>query len=141
MGGAINHYTLSARFMLTIGHLIAILLVFFNLRTNVNASFGDNASSADIHAAIASSQAALVIAIICIGVDFAGLIFGTSIFSTMVNLWQILFHLIGGILFSWVVTDLWHYQAIWPIVLCTNVPTVLLEMWRYFVVKYIRPTG
>jgi len=56
MGGAINHYVLSARFMLTVGHLIAILLVFSNLKTNVNASFGDNASSVDIDAAIASSQ-------------------------------------------------------------------------------------
>jgi hypothetical protein len=141
MGGAINHYVLSARFMLTMGHMIAMLLVFFNLNTNVNASFGDNASSADINAAIASSQAALIIGLVCIAVDFAGLVFGTSVFSTMVNLWQILFHLVGGVMFCWLITDIWHYQTIWPIVLCASVPTVLLESWRYFVVKYIRPTG
>ena len=139
--GAINHYVLSARFMLTIGHLIALVLVFFTLNTNVHASFGDNASQADIDAALISSQAALIIGIVCICIDFMGLIFGTSMFSTIVNLWQLIFHLLGGILFSWLILDIWHYQAIWPIVVCCNIPTVLLEMWRFFIVKYIRPTG
>ncbi len=54
--GAVQHYVLSARFMLTTGHLIAIMLVFFTLKTNVNASFSDSASQNEVDRAIISSQ-------------------------------------------------------------------------------------
>lgn len=54
--GSIQYYVLAARFMLTIGHLITILLVLSTLQSNVNASFGDNASEAQLDYALATSR-------------------------------------------------------------------------------------
>ena len=54
--GAILHYVLSARFMLTIGHLITILMVLITLNSNISASFGDNASQSEITSATSSAQ-------------------------------------------------------------------------------------
>ncbi len=54
--GSLMHYVLSARFILSIGHLITILLVLATLKSNVNASLSDNASPQDVDDAMASSQ-------------------------------------------------------------------------------------
>ena len=54
--GAILHYLLSARFILTIGHLITILMVLITLSSNISASFGDNASQKEINDATSSAQ-------------------------------------------------------------------------------------
>lgn len=110
--GGVQNYILSARFILTIGHLIALLLVLSTLQTNIEASFPDDASTAEKDKATESCKvsiailqqhkilplfmpiyaysiydlyAALALGIICFFIDFSGLFFGTSIFSNIVS--------------------------------------------------------
>lgn len=74
-----------------------------------------------------SLQSALVFGSFCFGLDFFGMFFGTSLFNPGINILQIIFHFIGGIFLSWVITDIWDYRAIWPIVISCNLPTALVE--------------
>ena len=41
---------------------------------------------------------------------------------------QIFFHFIGSVLLSWLITQNWNYEALWPIVLSCNLPTALYEI-------------
>jgi hypothetical protein len=43
------------------------------------------------------------------------------------NMFQIFFHFIGSIFLSWLITQNWHYSALWPIVISCNIPTALAE--------------
>jgi hypothetical protein len=124
----IQRYLISARFFVTIGHFTALLLLFQIIENNVNASLGDNASETAKYEAVQISMAALVFGIICFLFDFCGLFLGTSIFYNTVNMVQILFHFIGSLLLSWLITETWNYKALWPIVICTNLPTALVEV-------------
>lgn len=53
-------------------------------------------------------------------------------------MFQILFHFIGGILLSWLVTDIWNYKALWPIVIACNMPTALFEIVIVFAIKVMK---
>jgi hypothetical protein len=53
-------------------------------------------------------------------------------------MFHILVHFIGGILISWVVTDTWSYKALWPIVICCNIPTALYEIVILVAIKILR---
>ena len=41
---------------------------------------------------------------------------------------QILFHAMGSIFLSWVITENWDYTTLWPIIICTSLPTALVEI-------------
>lgn len=53
--GRIHQYVVSARFLLTTGHFIALLLALSTIGSNVEASFSDSASSSDISTAKTSA--------------------------------------------------------------------------------------
>lgn len=67
--------------------------------------------------------------------------FLNSILTTyQVNLTQIVFHFIGSIFLSWLITDNWSYHALWPIVVSCNIPTALIEIMYLLSLHVFRTT-
>ena len=94
---------------------------------NVEKSFADNdiSSKAD---ALAYANGALIFGCFCFVLDFSGIFFGNSLFMPSMNLFHVIFHATGSILLSWLITNNWYVSALWPIILCTNLPTALMEL-------------
>ena len=134
----VHDYLLMTRFFTTVGHLTATLILFQTISNNVSLSLSDNASSQEVQIAYQTAMGALAFSLLCFLVDVFGAISGSSTFSVSINLMQILFHFIGGIFLSWLITDNWNYQALWPIVISSNLPTALAELFQLLVVKVFR---
>ena len=115
--------------MTTFGHLTALLMLFATIENNIEKSIADNVSSAD---ATTECQAALVFGMICFALDFSGIFFGNSLFIPAMNVMHIMFHAVGSILLSWLITQNWGYTTLWPIVACTNLPPALFELGILF---------
>jgi uncharacterized membrane protein len=47
MAFGVTHYVIATRFMITMGHLTSLLLLFSTIENNVNLSFTDSASDAE----------------------------------------------------------------------------------------------
>jgi DMSO reductase anchor subunit len=109
----VQQYLITARFVTTMGHFIALLLLFSTIQNNINASLGDNYTSAEREEATKIAwvriesyilllflaairrhhcayyhfkklQAALIIGFLCFVCDFGGMFFGTSLFYNTV---------------------------------------------------------
>jgi transmembrane protein 107 len=123
----ISDSLISARFITTFGHFTALLILFSTVENNVEKSFADNdiSSKAD---ALAYANGALIFGCFCFVLDFSGIFFGNSLFMPSMNLFHVIFHATGSILLSWLITNNWYVSALWPIILCTNLPTALMEL-------------
>jgi len=122
---------ISARFLSTFGHFTALLILFQTIENNVSKSLPD-ASSAEIDSKLAYARGSLIFGCVCFMFDFSGMFFGNTLFMPGINLAQVFFHATGSILLSWLITQNWDVSTLWPIVLCTNLPTALLELGIIF---------
>merc|ERR1712046_434994 len=116
------------RFMLTMGHMIAVMMIWNNRADNVKAGVGTDASAGEIHDAKREVMYALIIAAVCFAMDFFGMLCGYSIFFPFLNFFQIVVHFIGGCLASFFVENAWPYQYIWVLVGLGNVTTFIVEL-------------
>ena len=123
----IADYLISARFLSTFGHVTAVLILFQIIDNNVQKSFADGAVDA-VDNALYSANWALTFACICFAFDFSGICFGTTLFIPGINLFQVFFHAVGSILLSWLITQNWDVTTLWPIILCTSMPTAIIEL-------------
>ena len=121
----IQDNVIAARFFTQMGHLTAILVLISTIENNVEKGLEDGESSS---AALASCNWALALGTIAMFFDFSGMFFGNSLFSNYMNMTQILFHATGSIFLSWLITQNWHYDTLWPIIICTNFPTAIIEV-------------
>jgi hypothetical protein len=55
---------------------------------------------------------------------------GLSLFDSNMNLCQILFHFVGGVLVAMHTAYKWQPTLLWTIVGISNVPLVLMEGWN-----------
>jgi hypothetical protein len=133
----IQNALLMTRFFTTMGHLVATLILFQTIQSNIEIGFGDMASTTDKQIAYQSSMGALAFSLLCFIIDMHGAVSGISIFNSGINLMQILFHFIGSIFLSWLITDNWNYLALWPIVVSCSLPTAIAEIF-VLVVSNIR---
>uniref|UniRef100_A0A7S2UVK1 Transmembrane protein 107 n=1 Tax=Fibrocapsa japonica TaxID=94617 RepID=A0A7S2UVK1_9STRA len=127
-----------ARFLITLGHLIPTVMVMYVMEEQVYAGLSADATDKEIAAATAELEGAVLLAIICFLVDLLGLVAGFTIFSTRVNVFQIIAHFVGGIQVSTFIHEVWDYRVLWYIVVFCNVTTALVEIFvilRIFVVR------
>ena len=96
---------------LWIGHLVAVIMLFFTKEANIVASLPTNPSITDESAVRTSVDAALFVAVLCFAIDLLGSTF--SIFSNVVHLVQIIGHFLGGIYVAYIIGGSWHYETIW----------------------------
>mmetsp|Transcript_32458 Transcript_32458/g.30942 ORF Transcript_32458/g.30942 Transcript_32458/m.30942 type:complete len:141 (-) Transcript_32458:8-430(-) len=131
----IKDYLISARFVVTIGHLAVLLLLFFSIENNVEVSLGDpgEVNSDDKASFLRLSIGAIILGIICFIIDFSGIFLGTSLFNQTANFIHILFHFIGSIFLSLFITENWSYESLFPIIIASNFIPTLFEVW--FIIK------
>jgi hypothetical protein len=126
------------RFFTTVGHLTATLILFQTITANIELSFADNVHTTDKESAYQTSMGALAFSLLCFIVDIYGALSGSSILNSTINLIQIAFHFIGGLFLSWMITNYWNYEALWPIVICSNLPTAISEVVHILIVNIFR---
>ena len=117
-------YLIGARFFTTMGHCTALLVLFNTIENNVQKGLEDGESEVQ---AMVSANFALAMGFIAFIFDFVGMFWGHTLFSPTINVLQVFFHATGGIFLSWLITQNWHYDALWPIIVCTNFPTAMIE--------------
>mmetsp|Transcript_16467 Transcript_16467/g.33936 ORF Transcript_16467/g.33936 Transcript_16467/m.33936 type:complete len:158 (+) Transcript_16467:65-538(+) len=152
-----NNVLIPARFLITIGHLIAMIMVKATRKRNVYASLGivdTDTRFADVNyphglnfpntntetSANDQLEMALIVSYVCFAFDLLGMLGGFTLFFSKINLFQIVVHFIGGVYTSWFIAYGWQWQSIWYIVGFTNVTTALVEVMMLlaiFVIKIV----
>jgi hypothetical protein len=99
-----------ARFLLTAGNFITVVLAFYNVGANVRSGVPGGGS---LDAARSSLLAALSISIIAFAPQFLGLFGGWTLFLDQLNLFHSVAHFFGGVLTAWYLIDSWGYQSYW----------------------------
>lgn len=117
-----------ARFMLTMGHLVSLLMIVYTKKENILAGLPRDPGKARYDDAKAEFEAAYVVCLVCFVFDMVGILTGTSLFFPKANLLQIICHFAGGVLVSSMIAQSWQYQYIWLVVAFCNVPTALCEI-------------
>ena len=132
----INQLLIPARFLMTFGHLLAVVLA---------SEFCDHGVTVTLHSDSALQQmdqtvphgkdspihAAFIISYVCLFIDFIGLLAGYSILVSPLNWYQVVMHFVGGLLMSGFVVWSWHIYfdlMIWKIVGLTSTTTAILEI-------------
>lgn len=134
----VHDYVLMTRFFTLFGHLTAVLILFQTIHNNIELSFGDEGTDNEKQLAYQNSMGALAFSLLCFLLDIYGALSGSSLFNGTVNTIQIFFHFIGGIFISWLITNNWNYEAVWPIVVCTSLPTALAEGFQLILTNAFR---
>lgn len=138
--GRASEILIPARFLLTVGHFVVVVMAFHNRvrdcaavapqcgggesrscnrhgrpaqDSNVSAGLPADSSSAAVSAAANSLLAALGLAVICHAVCLAGLFLGWTLFADRLNAMHMVLHFFGGVLTSWFIIDLWGYASYW----------------------------
>jgi len=117
-----------ARFVLTMGHLVAMLMIASSKRDNIYAGLPTDPSQSRFDAAKFQFEVAYVLSILCFGLDLVGIFFGTSIFFVKTNLLHIICHFAGGVLVALMIEQSWQFQYLWLALFLTNLPTALVEL-------------
>ncbi|KAJ1435892.1 transmembrane protein [Ochromonadaceae sp. CCMP2298] len=132
---SVQQTLIAARFITTFGHLAALLVLFQTIEHNVEKFLLDGADKA---VELKTSWAALIISFGCFGCDFMGLFSGTTLFYNRGNMAHAFLHCTGAILLGWILTDVWSYRQLWPIVLGCNVPTAAYEISMVVMMRVLR---
>eukprot|EP00697_Spironema_sp_BW2_P004204 gnl/Spiro4/1569_TR829_c0_g2_i1.p1 gnl/Spiro4/1569_TR829_c0_g2~~gnl/Spiro4/1569_TR829_c0_g2_i1.p1 ORF type:complete len:139 (-),score=15.31 gnl/Spiro4/1569_TR829_c0_g2_i1:124-540(-) len=110
------------RFYMTIGHFIAILMLFQSKSDNIAISVGTSSGS-DFDSANIALSGALAASLAFIGVELIGLFGGLTLFIAPVCSIEIVLHFAGTVAISLMILDTWVYSAYWPIfAICSVLP-------------------
>ena len=124
----LQNFVIASRFITTFCHFTALILCWELKASNIDISLPDNYSTEFKAAVTTEVESALAFGLLCFLWDFAGILFGNSIFIDSVNYFQILVHFCGGLLLSWYIIEQWHYGILWPIIATTCMFTALVEI-------------
>eukprot|EP00163_Fabomonas_tropica_P000376 TRINITY_DN10229_c0_g1_i2.p1 TRINITY_DN10229_c0_g1~~TRINITY_DN10229_c0_g1_i2.p1 ORF type:complete len:148 (-),score=10.14 TRINITY_DN10229_c0_g1_i2:84-500(-) len=122
--------TIPTRFLVTIGHLIASLMVFHTKADNIEAALPFGHTDQEFDKLDQEVLAILILIMVCFAIDFVGLCGGFSIFSQVVNLVQIVMHFVGAILTSFYVMEVWHARSLWWIWGFTSLIPAVVEVGK-----------
>jgi len=104
-----------ARFLLTIGHLVAVILAYSSAPGNVAAGLPAAASAAEVAAAAAQLNGSLGLSVFALALQLAGLLSGATLLANRLNAQHCLLHFMGGVLTAWFIADQWASGAFWYI--------------------------
>ncbi len=127
--------------MLTMGHLIAVIILGYHFRANVLAGLPSNPTILEYNDAENDLKKAWIVALIMFIFDFFGLFGGFSIFFRSVNLFQIIIHFIGALYTTWFILNEWNYKVYWYIVVFCSIFPAFIEfcvLISIFVLKIVR---
>mmetsp|Transcript_31879 Transcript_31879/g.65037 ORF Transcript_31879/g.65037 Transcript_31879/m.65037 type:complete len:172 (-) Transcript_31879:173-688(-) len=151
---ATNLILIPARFIVTIGHFLAISMANHSSDDNIRSSLYASSVSANDHYTSHYStldpvlqspptslyhhpeyrslrtelNSAISIAYACMAIDMISLLFGLSIFKKRVNFFQVVTHFFGSVLVCYFVAYSMKAELLWHIVGWTNITTVSVEL-------------
>ena len=111
-------YVVPARFIVTLGHILAIVMAFWTLSDNVETTIGVTAllSNADlVESTTTGAQITLWMSLGLTIFDILGLVSGVSMFLPNVNVAHILLHFLGSLYTSWFIMYQWNVATLWYI--------------------------
>mmetsp|Transcript_7946 Transcript_7946/g.9731 ORF Transcript_7946/g.9731 Transcript_7946/m.9731 type:complete len:145 (-) Transcript_7946:238-672(-) len=123
----INDMLIPARFLATMGHLIAVIMANLTINDNIDIALSSTSSDDDYNAAKSVALSAIVISYVCFTFDFVGL-FGGFIFFERVNCLLTALHCTGSLLVSWFIVHTWQYRILWTTVGLFNVTAALVNV-------------
>jgi hypothetical protein len=119
------------RFLTTVGHLIALLMIFYTKDANVRAGIRVEFSTAEYDDAQSSLDAALWMSVICFAIELLGIFGGFSLFMPALCTFDIGAHFCGAVFCCWFILESWHYESMWYIFLCFSLLPALAEGWAF----------
>ena len=111
-------YVVPARFIVTLGHLLAIVMAFWTLSDNVETTVGVTATLNNkdlVDSTTAGAQVTLWLSLGLTVFDILGLVSGLSMFLANVNVAHILLHFLGSLYTSWFIMYQWNVTTLWYI--------------------------
>merc|ERR1711865_47350 len=126
-GGAPIEATLvPTRFMLLTAQTIVTIMLFYTKDQNIYASLADNYSQAEYDEQDDQMKTMLGFSIVCLFMNFVGLITGVTMFSHQLNVFHISMHFFGASFLSFATTDNWDTSSLWAIsALCCFLPGII----------------
>ncbi len=124
-------YIVPARFVVTLGHLLVIVMAFWTLLDNVETTIGITATLNDADLVESTTSAAQVTLWICLGLtccDLLGLVSGITMFLGGVNVAHIMLHFLGSLYMSWFIMYQWNTATLWYIWGPFNLLPFLIEL-------------
>jgi len=115
MTSRLDSQIIPTRFLMTMAHFIAVIMVIYTKQNNILDSLSASYTSSEYDSAKRSVDAAVALSIICLCFEFIGLMAGISMFMLTLNGFDIFAHFVGGMLTCWYIIDSWHYVSIWYI--------------------------
>ena len=111
-------YVVPARFIVTLGHLLAIVMAFWTLSDNVETTIGVTATLNNkdlVDSTTAGAQVTLWLSLGLTVFNILGLVSGLSMFLANVNVAHILLHFLGSLYTSWFIMYQWNVTTLWYI--------------------------
>mmetsp|Transcript_27851 Transcript_27851/g.54430 ORF Transcript_27851/g.54430 Transcript_27851/m.54430 type:complete len:141 (-) Transcript_27851:132-554(-) len=116
------------RFMCTMSFLVATIMILSTMTENVVASLPKTYSPAQFDANNTSCLLAIIVTLVCIGVNLAGFLGGFSMFIPAVNVLVVVSHTVGCIYTCVAIMEAWHFLNLWYIFAFFAGPVALLEL-------------
>ena len=121
-----------ARFLITTGHFVAVLLTWQHADENARAGLEAAASDTRVGEAVAEIQVVVGLSILCFALDYASLFLGFSLFHNTANIIQCVIYFVGSLYTCWYVMDEWHYKVMWHLWLFFSVTPAIIELYFLF---------
>ncbi|KAL1502955.1 hypothetical protein AB1Y20_011026 [Prymnesium parvum] len=116
------------RFLAMLGHLLAVLLLFFARRDNVLVALRFNYSDSEYDAADSSLVICLLLMLACLCVAAFGFFGGFTMFDSTSSIIHIVCHFTGGLLLSIIVIRKAHYVYAWFVFSVFSVVPLICEL-------------
>eukprot|EP01117_Protostelium_nocturnum_P001697 TRINITY_DN12090_c0_g1_i1.p1 TRINITY_DN12090_c0_g1~~TRINITY_DN12090_c0_g1_i1.p1 ORF type:complete len:140 (+),score=10.75 TRINITY_DN12090_c0_g1_i1:40-459(+) len=117
-----------SRFLCLIGHFITIVMIFQTRSENVASTLAGGVTDPDYSSSDKSCLAALILSLIGIVIQFAGLVGGFTMFQSFINFININVNFVATVLLCFFITDVWGYTGLWWIFGFLNAPFAFLEL-------------
>jgi hypothetical protein len=111
-------YIVPTRFIVTLGHVLAIVMAMYTISDNVETTIGvkETLINAELVASTtAGAQLTLYISLGTALFDILGLVSGISMFQGGVNVAHIMLHFLGSLYTSWFIMYQWNVATLWYI--------------------------
>lgn len=116
------------RFLATMGHLTAVLMLFWTKEKNIERTLPLDYTESEFDDKNSDFLAVLWLSVICFTVELLSLFAGITLFHNSKNAFHIFAHFMGGILMCWFIIESWHYAAFVYVFVFFSLLPALLEV-------------
>mmetsp|Transcript_19872 Transcript_19872/g.27731 ORF Transcript_19872/g.27731 Transcript_19872/m.27731 type:complete len:142 (-) Transcript_19872:220-645(-) len=115
MGSKVLESIIPARFLATVGFLIAAIMVYYSKDDNIRASLPATYSSSEYDAKDSELSAAVTLSVVCTCLQILSMFSGYTLFMATLSSFHVLTSALGAILTCWFILDSWQAPLYWYI--------------------------